>query len=247
MGSYFTRTVLSIALGSACFLSWCCSVGCRRPEPARNASISAGADPKVNAEYRNADVATWVARFESSDREVFRYRHELVDAAGIRIGQHVADIGAGTGVFTFLLADKVGPFGHVYAVDVVPEFLAHIDALARERKAQGIRTVLATSISAKLPPDSIDVAFVCDTYHHLESPRNMLASVFRALRDGGVLIIVDFERIPGVSRPWILDHVRCGREDVIREVTAAGFEQDTGATTASFLNENYFLKFRKPG
>lgn len=244
--SHWIQWLVSISLGLIIALSGVFMTGCRQAvrDPQRN--LSAGANPKVNAEYRNADVAKWVARFEAPDREVFRYRHEIINAADVRIGQHVADIGAGTGVFTFLLADKVGPFGRVYAVDVVPEFLEHIDKVAQERKAKGMRTVLSTPVSVKLPPDSIDVAFVCDTYHHLEAPRNILSTLYRALRSGGSLVIVDFERIPGMSRPWILEHVRCSREDVIREVTAAGFEPMTPAPDTPYLRENYILKFRKP-
>lgn len=219
--------------------------GCKSSGNARN-NAHAGANPNVNAEYKNADVNKWTDRFESESREVFRERQKIVDSLNIHVGQSVADIGAGTGVFTELLSERVGTVGHVYAVDVVPEFISHIKNLAAERKLKNVRAVLSSPISIKLPADSIDHAFVCDTYHHLETPRNMLASIYRALRPGGKLVIVDFERIPGVSREWILEHVRCGRDQVIKEVTAAGFELDPTDPDVPYLDENYILRFCKP-
>lgn len=96
----------------------------------------------------------------------------------------------------------------------------------------------------ELAPQSIDVAFICDTYHHFEYPRSTMASIRSALRPGGQLIIIDFIRIPGVSRDWILDHVRAGREEVIAEVKSDGFTLIETPDTP-YLEENYVLRFRK--
>ena len=83
--------------------------------------------------------------------------------------------------------------------------------------------------------------FACDTYHHFEYPQATLASIRRALRPGGTLVVVDFERIPGKTRPWLLDHVRCGKGQVIAEIAAAGFELVEEVPLG--LEENYFLRF----
>lgn len=157
----------------------------------------------------------------------------------------MADIGAGTGLFTLMFAEKVGSKGSVIAVDIVPEFLDLIRQRAADASLSNVSTVLCTERSVMLPAESIDVAFTSDTYHHFEYPRNTLASIHLALRPGGQFIIVDFERIEGKSRPWILDHVRAGRETVIEEVTAAGFELEP-SPPAPYLTENYFLRFRRP-
>jgi SAM-dependent methyltransferase len=70
---------------------------------------------------------------------------------------------------------------------------------------------------------SADLAFVCDTYHHFEYPHATLASIYQAVRPGGGLVLIAFVREPGVSREWILSHVRGGRDDFRREIEQAGF------------------------
>jgi ubiquinone/menaquinone biosynthesis C-methylase UbiE len=156
----------------------------------------------------------------------------------------VADIGAGTGLFTFLFAEAVGPGGRVYAVDIVPEFLSMISERAANKQMPQVRAVLGDELSANLPANSIDLAFICDTYHHFEYPQNMLASIHRALGPGGELFMVEFKRIPGESSDWILNHVRAGQEVFTREIEEAGFAQ---VEEFDFLNENYIVRFRKEG
>src|SRR5690606_28394541 len=97
---------------------------------------------------------------------------------------------------------------------------------------------------SRLPKASIDVIFVCDTYHHFSHPESTLASLHRALRPGGRLVVVDFERIPGVSREWLLDHVRAGKEVFRAEIEAAGFVLDREVEIAG-LEENYCLTFTR--
>jgi predicted methyltransferase len=90
--------------------------------------------------------------------------------------------------------------------------------------------------------NSVDLVFTSDTYHHFEYPQAMLASLHTALKPGGRLIIIDYEKIPGRSSPWVISHVRANRETVIAEVTAAGFVLER---SHNFLRENYFLEFRR--
>lgn len=85
---------------------------------------------------------------------------------------------------------------------------------------------------------------MCDTYHHFEYPRATLASIRRALRPGGRLVVIDFERIPGKTRPWLLSHVRAGKAVFRGEVEKAGFAFVREAEIEGF-RENYFLLFRK--
>ncbi|HEY3246619.1 MAG TPA: class I SAM-dependent methyltransferase [Phycisphaerae bacterium] len=157
----------------------------------------------------------------------------------------VADVGAGTGLFTEPLARAVGPKGKVIAVDIVPLFLEHIRQRAAEAGLSNVSTVLCKEDSVEVPADSIDLAFVCDTYHHFEYPKSTLRSIHTALRAGGQLIIVDFKRIPGVSRAWVLEHVRAGQDEVTAEIRAAGFELVSQGSEAPYLDENYLLRFRK--
>ena len=202
--------------------------------------------PGVNQEYQDTPLATWEERFEAESREIYREREKIARAAGVREGMKVADIGAGTGIFVETFSTAVGASGHVYAGDIKPEFLEKIERDARGRDLKNVTTVLGAERSANLPARSIDLAFVCDTYHHFEFPRSMLASIRRALKPGGTLVVVDFERVPGKSRQWTLDHVRAGKDEIIREIEAAGFDLVDQPPTP-FLAENFLLRFRKKG
>ena len=199
----------------------------------------------INDRFRhNPDIDEWAGRWESSDREIFQHRDRIVAALGLQPGMDVADVGAGTGAFIPPLSHAVGPGGSVVAVDIIPGFLEHIRARARQEGLDNVHTVLGEDRTTHLPAASVDAVLLCATYHHFEHPESMLASITEALRPGGRLAIVDFERIPGVSREWVIDHVRAGREQVVREVAAAGFRVDETVDVPE-LEENYFLLFHK--
>jgi ubiquinone/menaquinone biosynthesis C-methylase UbiE len=152
-----------------------------------------------------------------------------------------ADIGAGTGLFTLPMAAAVGTEGKVFAVEIAKNFLDHIRARANKTQASNIVTILGTEKSVELPEASIDLAFICDVYHHFEFPRASLASLHKALKPGAQLVLIDFKRIEGVSSDFILGHVRAGQEVFEAEVTAAGFEKVS--EVKDLLQENYFVKF----
>src|SRR5262249_46208349 len=102
--------------------------------------------------------------------------------------------------------------------------------------------VVCKQDSVELPPASIDLAFICDTYHHFEFPYRTLASLHKALRPGGEVVLIDFHRVEGKSSAWVLGHVRAGQEVFTREVVSAGFR---AVGEEKFLKENYFVRFRK--
>ena len=93
-----------------------------------------------------------------------------------------------------------------------------------------------------LPAASLDVAFTSDVYHHFEFPQVMLQAIRTALKPGGTFIVIDFERIPGVSSERILSHVRAGKETVIKEVEAEGFRM---VEERKIMQQNYFVRFEK--
>lgn len=206
--------------------------------------IASGARPAINRPFESARVEGWADAFERPGREVYDQRYRILDATGLREGMRVADIGAGTGLFSTLFARAVGPSGLVYAVDVSPGFIDGISARARAEGLTNIVPVRNTQQATGLEGASIDLAFVCDTYHHFEDPAAMLDSIRRALVPGGTLIIIDYRRLPDANSPWILSHVRAGRDQVVREVTGAGFRL---AQAPELLHESYFLRFEKIG
>lgn len=202
--------------------------------------------PGINREFLNPelDVRQWIGRFELESREIYAARREVLAACKLRPGARVADVGAGTGFFSQMFAAAVGSEGWVWAVDIAPAFVDHI---ARQADAEGLTNlsaVLCSQRSITLPPASVDVVFVCDTYHHFEYPRATLASIRRALRDEGQLIVIDFERIEGQSREWVFDHVRAGKAAFRAEIEAAGFDFVEEVNIQGF-RENYLLRFRK--
>lgn len=208
------------------------------PAPAPAGAPAAG----INDAFRAPDVSRFQETFEGESREIFAKRDRIADAAGVKAGSSVADVGAGTGLFTRIFADRVGPAGRVYAVDISQTFLDHIVRTGRDAGLYNIRTVLCDQKTTNLPAESVDVAFICDTYHHFEHPSETMASVRSALRPGGRVVVVDFKRVEGESPEWVLKHVRAGREEVIREIEAAGFKLSGEET---FLETNYLVIFEK--
>jgi predicted methyltransferase len=219
---------------------------CHTPEPAPAPSPEASVKPGINTDFLDPalDVTKYEQRFEVESREVFAHRGAIAALAGVRTGMHVADVGAGTGLFTLMFATKVGTAGRVYAVDIAETFVRHCEAAATARGLTNVQGVVCGERDVALPAASVDLVFVCDTYHHFEYPQSTLASVHRALRDGGDLVVVDFHRIPGVSRQWLLDHVRAGHDEVVREIEAAGFRRVRDEATP-FLQENWMTRFAK--
>lgn len=201
--------------------------------------------PGINDKFLDPalQVEEWTAKFETESREIFHQRDQIVASVGLKPGMRMADIGAGTGLFTLPFSKAVGAEGKVYAVEIVPKFLAHIRARAAKANAANVETILCSVRSVELPESSIDLAFICDVYHHFEFPQASLASLHRALKPGGELVLIDFRRVPGESSDFVMGHVRAGQDVFESEVTAAGFEKV--GEVKDVLRENYFVRFRR--
>jgi ubiquinone/menaquinone biosynthesis C-methylase UbiE len=194
-------------------------------------------DPEV-------DIQQFVKRFESESRDIYLKRQDITRAVGLRPGDAVADIGAGTGLFTKLFAEQVGPKGTVYAVDIAPAFVKYITEQAmRLGHERVVKAVLNTQDSAELPAGSIDVAFLCDTYHHFEHPEKMLTSIHRALRPGGRLVIIDFD-LRKDSSEFVKHRARAAKEVYFREIAAVGFEF-IESKNAPAIKDNFYAEFRR--
>jgi ubiquinone/menaquinone biosynthesis C-methylase UbiE len=213
--------------------------------PSRKGDHAKGkVDPQINAQFTKPVVKDWVARFESEDREVFARRAEIVSALNLKPGMAVADLGAGTGLFTRLMAEKVGPEGKVYAVDVSRDFLKHIAERSKELGQSQVKTIEGSQHSTNLKPGSVDLVFLCDVYHHLEDPGPVLDSIRKALRPGGSLVLIEFDRVEGKSKEFVLKHVRADKAQFFREIRQAGFALDPSQPKVK-LAENFFARFRK--
>jgi len=199
--------------------------------------------PGINDPFKNPDVKEYTKKFEGESREVSIERKQIVAACKLKPGQVVADVGAGTGLFTRLFAAEVGPKGKIIAVDIAQNFLDHIARTCREAKLTNVETVKCTATSSELPANSVDVVFICDTYHHFEYPLRTITSIHKALKPGGRVVVVDFHRIPGKSSEWILGHVRAAQEVVEKEIEDAGFKKVD--ENKKLLKENYLIIFEK--
>ncbi len=195
----------------------------------------------------NMNVEDFVKRFEVESREVFACRQQILKSIQLEPGMDVADIGAGTGLYVAALSRSVGPEGQVFAVDISPKFVKHLRERARTEQLENVEVVLCSDRDVNLKPNSIDRAFICDVYHHFEYPSSSLASIYRALRPGGKLVLVDFHRVPDVSperQQWLKGHIRAPQEVFKQEIVEAGFRFEDEVEVDGF-HENYLLRFSK--
>jgi len=196
--------------------------------------------PDINRHFINPDFDVWTGRFERPGREVYDRRRDIVKATGATRGMTVADVGAGTGLFTRLFSETVENAGKVYAVDISQVFVDNIVRISREYGQANVIGLVNTRRSVSLPARSVDLVFLCDTYHHFEYPRDMMLSIRTALKPGGSVVIVDFRKIPGVSSAWVMGHVRSNEAVVVEEIKSAGFKL---VEDNDLLRTNYFLRF----
>lgn len=199
--------------------------------------------PGINDSFRDPKVSEFQEKFEIESREVFAKRIAIVEACKVAPGMTLADIGAGTGIFTRLFSEAVGPKGQVFAVDIAPNFLEHINNTNREAGRKNVQTVQCTPDSTKLEPATVDVAYICDTYHHFEFPLKTMSSLHAALKPGGRLFLVDFKRVEGESTDWTMKHVRAGQEVFEAEILSCGFKKVR--EHSDLLKENYFIEFER--
>ena len=197
------------------------------------------------APEEDLSIDVWLEQLEVGSRELYSARQAVVDAMGLTDGARIADVGAGTGLYSLLFAEAVGESGHVFAVDIEPLFLNLINQRAVDAGFDNITAVFGRDDDISLPSASIDVVFVADTYHYLSEREAIMKTVYDALKPGGSLILVEYDVMPGQPRAEGKDHVRFGKAPVIAEIEYVGFELEDERNVPG-LNENYFLRFKKP-
>jgi len=196
---------------------------------------------ELNKEF-DADASEWTGRFEHEGRAIYDKRYEILDAMHLKPGMNVADIGAGSGLFARLMAQRVEPGGTVYAVDISKNMIDHIAKTVEQARITNLKPVLGDPHSPKLAPNSLDLVSIIDSYHHFEFAQDMLREIHRALRPNGTLVLIDFKRIDGVSKEYILKMVRAGEGTFTDEFENAGF--DLVERRDDMFPDNYLLRFR---
>jgi predicted methyltransferase len=171
-----------------------------------------------------------------------------MDALGVKAGGRVADIGSGFGYFTFRLAARVGAEGKVFAVDIDREAVNKVRERKERENLEQVEPILGESADPHLPGD-LDVVLIVDTYHEFRDYDRMMEAVFRALKPGGRLAIIDGEAPEGKPRTDYHRLHRIPAELVRKEVARHGFifkESRPGFYDAEYDKRMYFLIFESP-
>ena len=187
------------------------------------------------------NVMAYIDRLDSHERDQDQKPAQVIDALALKPGMYVADLGAGSGYFTSRFVEAVTETGKVYVIDIEPEALKYVeDSLVHMHRSFEAEFILARPDNPKIPFESVDVVFVCNTYHHLENRSEYFRNVKSSLKPSGRIAIIDFyhdDRSGELGFPK--DHL-VTRETVIEEMTASGYHL---AREHTFLPRQYFLEF----
>jgi len=182
------------------------------------------------------------------NRDEWQRPAEVFEAMGVKQGNRVADIGCGSGYFTFRLAARVGAEGKVYAVDIEPSAIQRVRQRKERENLSQVQPVLSESADPHLPTD-LDSVLIVDSYHEFREYNSMMQAVFQAMNPGARLVIIDGQGPQG--RPRTEYHrLHVIPADLVRkEIVDKGFvfkEERPGFYDAEYGKKMYFLIFEKP-
>ena len=188
--------------------------------------------------HLHGDPAAYIASLDDPARDAYQKPDEVMKALALRQGEVVADIGSGSGYFTLRFARAVGDTGRVYAVDISPDMIRHLNRRLRDAGVRNVVPVLADPDDPLLPDASVDRFVIVDTWHHIEDQVKYLSQMKRMLKSGGQVVHVDFQKreLP-VGPPLAM---KIAREDLVKQMEEAGFRL---AAEHGFLPYQYFLVF----
>jgi len=232
----YKRSAIEIAAAFALLAA------CGRQDPASEIAEPLP-PPAYGEEAANPEV--FLDTMEVGSRELYAAREAVLAATKIPEGARVADIGAGTGLYSLMFADAVGPEGVVYAIDIEPRFLRLIGQRAADLDVGNVVSVLGRDKDITLPPSSVDVVFIADTYHYFSDREAIMATVKDALVPGGRLIILDYTLDETHKDDLKRAHVRFGKPGLVNEVKSLGFEL-VEEPEVKGLSDIYMVVFRKP-
>ncbi len=185
----------------------------------------------------STEGAAWLER----DSRVREERPDLLlQALQLKPTDEVADVGAGTGYYTFQIAEKI-PKGFIVAADVQREFVQRIKATAQQRGIANVKTVTSTERNPGLPPAFVNKILMVDVYHELAYPRETLRALLEALKPRGYLFVVEFR----AEDPNVLIKPlhKMSQRQVVKEITSVGFQY---VTTYGNLPQQHVVVFMKP-
>jgi arsenite methyltransferase len=202
------------------------------------AADSPGQATKEQIQKMHQDPKAYIAMLENPQRDAEQKPEEVIQVLDIKPGETLADIGAGSGYFTFRFARKVGENGRVYAVDINADMILYMNRYIRDKKIKNVTTILSAPDDPLLGDASINRFFICNTFHHIPKRPAYIALMKKMLKPGGQVIIVDYKKgqLPVGPPP----EMKLARRDVIGEMEAGGFKL---AKEHRFLPYQYFLVF----
>src|SRR5262245_14979073 len=177
--------------------------------------------------------------YEGFSRDRWQQPERVVAALEIRPGDRVADLGAGSGYFTERLARAVAPGGQVYAVDVDEEMNEFLRTRLTQAGIDNVEVILGHFDDPLLPDGGVDLVLVVDTYHHLGNRPAYFRNLRRDLAPDGRVAVIDFDGRASWYMRWT-GHIT-PREDLLREMSVAGFEV---AEEFDFIDRQSFVIFR---
>jgi FkbM family methyltransferase len=180
--------------------------------------------------------AGWLERTERVDEE---RPDQVVEQMKLKPGDVVADVGAGTGYFSFRISRVVSQ-GKVYAVDLQPQMLAIIEKRKKQLNAENVIPLRSAETETKLPDGSVDVALLVDVYHEFSFPREMMLSLVKALKPGGRVIQIEY-RGEDPNVPIKRLH-KMTVAQARKEMSAVGL---VWKETKDFLPQQHFIVYEK--
>ncbi len=168
-------------------LSFGITVFAQEPAQTRNAAPTQESQKRKTSEPYTGDLSI----FDSTGRDERLQINRVMNILGIESGKGVADIGAGSGWFTVRAANRVGAGGQVYAIDINPEAVGHIEERARKEHLPNVKTILSKPGDPLLPPNSVDAVLLLKTYHEVAHPVELLRNLRPALRAGAKVGVID--------------------------------------------------------
>ncbi|HYA34829.1 MAG TPA: methyltransferase domain-containing protein [Candidatus Binataceae bacterium] len=207
---------------------------------ARAASAQQHNVPSAHHDF--SDAAQQVKWLEDPERDKWQKPDEVVKALGLKPGEVIVDIGAGSGYFTRRFAKAVAPDGKAIGVDIEPGLVDYMNGQAKKLGLANYEAHVVKPDDPGLAPHSVDIIFLCDAYHHIENHVEYLKRLTPALKQGGAIVLVDFkkEKLPVGPPP---EH-KVAREQAIDEFSRAGYRVDN---EEKFLPYQYMLWFIPAG